>query len=277
MFFNRDPRTVISTVPKTLLCVLAAGLALAQTTDQTHADPGVQNPFGNDRQAVAMGAELFRVHCAACHGAQGEGGSGPDLTEGVYAAGDRDEDLRQVVTRGRGGVMPGFRNILDEESIWRLVSFMRSVAGRNLGTVQGDAAAGGQLFWGKGVCGQCHRVGLNGASAGPSLTLIGARRGAAYLRESLVSPDAAVPRGYATVGVVLRDGRTIQGIRSRSDNFSIQFMDMQGNFHSYLRDEVREITESEKSLMPAYGNMLSDAELNDLVAYLSRLGREKKQ
>jgi putative heme-binding domain-containing protein len=268
---------MISIASKTALFLLVAGLTLAQTPDQPHADPGLQNPFGNDPQAVVAGSELFRVHCAACHGAQGEGGSGPDLTEGAYAAGDRDEDLRQVVMRGRGGVMPGFRNILDEESIWRLVSFMRSLAGRNLGIAQGDPAAGAQLFWGKGGCGQCHRVGLSGASTGPSLTVIGARRGAAYLRESLLNPDAGVPRGYAAVTGATNDGRTIQGIRLRSDNFSVQFIDMQGTFYSYLREEIKEVTESEKSLMPAYGNLFNETELNDLVAYLARLGREKKQ
>jgi len=265
---------MISNTHKILLFLLAAGLTLAQTADEPHS--GVQNPFRDDPQAAAAGGEVFRVHCAACHGAQGEGGSGPDLTEGVYSGGNRDEDLFQIVMQGRD-VMPRFRNILSEESVWHVVSFVRSLAGRHLGTVQGDAAAGGKLFWDKGGCGQCHRVGLNGAGTGPNLTAIGATRGAPYLRESVLNPDASVPRGYATVTAVTLDGQTIQGIRRRSDNFSVQFMDMQGKFYSYLRDELKEITESEKSLMPAYGNTFSEAELNDLAAYLSRLGRDKKQ
>lgn len=267
---------MISYAHKIFLLLFAAGLAVAQTTNEPHFGPALQNPFRDDPQAAEAGGEVFRVHCSACHGSQGEGGSGPDLSEGAYSVGNRDEDLRQIMLRGRG-VMPGFRNILNEESIWRLVSFVRSLAGRHLGTVQGDAAAGGKLFWGKGGCGQCHRVGLNGAGAGPNLTDIGVRRGATYLRESLLNPDASVPRGYATITAVTLDGQTIQGIQRRSDNFSVQFMDMQGNFYSYLRDELKEVTESEKSLMPAYGNTFSEAELNDLAAYLSRLGRDKKQ
>jgi putative heme-binding domain-containing protein len=264
-----------SSAYRVLLFLLAAGLAFAQYANEPHAG-GLQNPFGNDPQAVAAGAEVFRIHCSACHGAQGEGGSGPDLTEGNYSSGGRDEDLRQVVMTGRG-VMRGFRNILTGESIWQVVAYVRSLAGRNLGTVQGDVAAGGKLFWGKGDCGQCHRVRLEGAGAGPNLTDIGAKRGANYLRDSLLKPDASVPRGYAVVTVVTTDGQTIQGIQRRSDNFSVQFLDMQGGFHSYLKDELKQITESEKSLMPAYGGALTDTELNDLVAYLSRLGREKQQ
>ena len=271
-----DGKTMISSAHKILLFLLAAGLALAQTADEPHAGAGLQNPFRNDPQAVAAGGELFRVHCVACHGAQGEGGSGPDLSEGVYGVGNRDEDLYQIVMRGRD-VMRGFRNILNEESVWHVVTFVRSLAGRDLGTVQGDAAAGEGLFWGKGGCGQCHRVGLNGVSTGPDLTEIGARRGGPHLRESLISPDASVPRGYAMVTVVTMDGQNIQGIRRRSDSFSVQITDMQGHFHSYLRDETKEITEIEKSLMPEYGDMFSETELDDLIAYLSRLGRENKQ
>jgi putative heme-binding domain-containing protein len=264
---------ISSNARRILAFLLTAGLALAQQAAEPHA--GIQNPFRDNPQAAAAGAEVFRVHCAACHGARGEGGSGPDLSEGIYAGGDRDEDLRYVVMRGRD-VMPGFRNILSEESIWQVVSYVRSLAGRNLGTVPGDVAAGGQLFWGKGGCGQCHRVGPNGAATGPNLTEIGIRRGAAHLRESLVKPDASVPRGYAMIVAVARDGRTLQGTRRRSDHFSVQFTDMQGQFHSYMKDELKEITESEKSLMPAYGDTFSAAELDNLVAYLSRLGREKK-
>jgi putative heme-binding domain-containing protein len=267
---------MIPTVPKILALSLLAGLALAQHANEPHSNAGPQNPFRNDPQAVVAGAEVFRVHCSACHGAQGEGGSGPDLSEGTYSVGDRDEDLRQIVMRGRD-VMRGFRNILTEESIWHVVAYVRSLAGRRLGAVEGDPALGERLFWNKGGCGQCHRVGLNGSGAGPNLTAIGVQRGAPHLRESLLSPDASVPRDYATVTAVTLDGTTIQGVRLRSDTFSVQFMDMQGKFHSYLRDELKEVTESERSLMPAYGGMFTEAELDDLVAYLSRLGREKKQ
>lgn len=267
--------TMMSTLTKALVLLFAAGLALAQTAVEPHADAGPRNPFHNDPKAAAAGEEVFRVHCAACHGSKGEGGSGPDLSQGSFGVGDRDEDLYQIVFRGRD-VMRGFRNILNEESIWHVITFVRSLTGRNLGTVQGDVVAGEKLFWGKGGCGQCHRVGLNGSSIGPDLSDIGIRRGAAHLRESLMNPDADVPRGYATASVTSPDGKTIQGILSRSDVFSVQMFDLQGNFYSFFRDEVKQISESEKSLMPEYGSTFRPSELNNLLAYLSRLGRESK-
>jgi putative heme-binding domain-containing protein len=92
-----------------------------------------------------------------------------------------------------------------------------------------------------------------------------------------VNPDAGVPRDYNVVTVVTRDGKTIQGIERHYDTFAAQFLDLQNNFHSYLRSEVKEMARSRKSLMPAYEKMFSEAELNDLLAYLSGLGRNKKQ
>jgi putative heme-binding domain-containing protein len=253
---------------------MAAGAALAQ--DTPHQGSERQNPFRNDAQAVAAGGELFQIHCAACHGAKGEGGSGPDLSRGGYGVGDRDEDLHAIVMRGRD-VMPGFRRTLGEENVWRVVTFLRTFSGRESAAAIGDAAAGERLFWGRGGCGQCHRVGANGASSGPNLTEIGVRRGEPHLRESIVNPGADVPRDYNVVAVVTADGKTIEGIQRHYDTFSAHFLDLQSNFHSYLRSEVKDMTRSQKSLMPAYKGMFSEAELNDLVAYLSGLGRYKQR
>ena len=250
--------------------LIATGVAAAQNADEPHAGP--QNPFGNDPQAVAAGGEVFQVHCSACHGAKGEGGSGPDLSRGAFSVGDADADLQQIVTRGRD-VMPGFRTTLGEQDVWRVVSFIRSLAGSIAETTTGDAAAGGKLFWDKGGCGQCHRVTLNGGSLGPNLSTIGLKRGASHLRESILDPDADLPQGYATLTVATADGAKIEGVQLGYDNFSAQLLDLQNNFHSYLKSEVKEITRSRRSLMPAYRDVFSASEIDDLVAYLSSLGR----
>src|SRR5271157_576772 len=107
---------------------------------------------------TVLGRVMFRIYCAPCHGIQAKGGRGPDLTLGTYSAGDKDRDLFRVIARGvPGSEMAGYAGRIDDEAIWRLVSYVRSVAHRENVPVEGDPNAGEKIFWGKGSCGQCHQ------------------------------------------------------------------------------------------------------------------------
>ena len=104
----------------------------------------------------------------------------------------------------------------------------------------GDIADGEKIFWAKG-CGGCHRIGARGASIGPDLSRIGRQRGAGYLRTSIEKPDADIAAGYATVRVVMQDGKSIAGVQRNLDNFSVQLVDLNGKYHSFVREEVKSI------------------------------------
>lgn len=249
------------------LLALTAPLATAQTE--------ARNPFQNDTQAVEAGRGIFRIYCSPCHGIRAEGGRGPDLTRGVYAAGDQDSDLHNVISTGVAGTeMPSFSVGLGSENIWRVIAYLRSATRRDVERVTGDAAAGEALFWGKGGCGQCHRVGPRGGRIGPDLTRAGRSRSLQYLRESVLSPNADLTPGYATITVVTRDGRKISGVQRGYDNFSAQLMDARENYYSFLKSDVTSVTREFRSLMPeSYGKMFSSAELDDVVAYMAGLGR----
>jgi cytochrome c oxidase cbb3-type subunit 3 len=73
------------------------------------------------------GKELFAAHCAACHGAAGEGGLGPDLTASDYAYGSSPEAIRTSIAEGRPGGMPGFGTQLSGEKIEALAEFVGSL------------------------------------------------------------------------------------------------------------------------------------------------------
>lgn len=231
------------------------------------------NPVASDPGAAETGRWTFRIFCAPCHGIRAEGGRGPDLTLGTYSAGDRDADLFRVISRGVPGTeMAGYAGRVKDEEIWRLVAYIRSVAHNDNASVRGDASAGEAIFWNKGACGQCHRVGTKGSSLGPDLTRVGRQRSIAYLTLALVKPDADVTPGYATVTVVTRDGKKIVGVERNFDNFSAQFVDLSGKYYSFLREDVTSMTRESRSLMPStYGRLLSETERNDLLAYLSSL------
>src|SRR4030088_2093239 len=139
---------VLATLPLAVVC-----LAQQKAAPQ-------KNPFAGDTNAVEAGRLLFRMSCGGCHGLHATGGrGGPDLTRGTYSTGDADRDLYSVISNGVPGTeMPSFREPLDESSIWRLVTYVRSLSHAGAAPIKSDRAAGEKLFWGKGSCGQCHRV-----------------------------------------------------------------------------------------------------------------------
>lgn len=64
------------------------------------------------------GALVYAANCAACHGADGTGGSGPDIT------GEDDQDeVTEVVLNGEGG-MPAYDGELSDQEIADVVAFV---------------------------------------------------------------------------------------------------------------------------------------------------------
>jgi cytochrome c oxidase cbb3-type subunit 3 len=72
------------------------------------------------------GAELFRQHCAVCHGVEGDGGVGIPLDLPDFLAVASDDYLRLTLRLGRPGrVMPAFTSF-DDEQIDAIVAHIRS-------------------------------------------------------------------------------------------------------------------------------------------------------
>jgi putative heme-binding domain-containing protein len=238
-----------------------------------------QNPLAGDPKAGADGGAVFRPYCTPCHGVHGEGGRGPDLTRGVYSAGDKDSDLFRVIANGVAGTdMVGFAGDINDEDVWRIVAFLRSIARHDVAGIPGDRAAGEKLFWGKGGCGACHMVNSKGRSLGPALSRVGRERSLAYLRESVLTPNSDVSPQYATISAVKRDGTKITGVGDL-DNFSVQITDAAGNYYSFVRSDLSSVTRELRSLMPDnYGRLFTSGEMDDLLAYLVSLrGAEGSQ
>lgn len=253
------------------LCLPLAAAASGQELERS--------PFHGDEASIGVGKAAFRLRCSACHGIHAEGGKGPALNRGEFAAGDRDIDIYRVIARGvPGSEMPAFGARNTEENIWRMVAFLRTFEAAPDERVDGNAVGGEEIFWGTAGCGGCHKVGRRGGSYGPDLTRIGRSRSVQHLRDSLLDPGKDLPAGYFVVKVVTRDGRTISGIGSGIDDFSAQLRDASGKLHSYLREEVESIEREFTSLMPSsYGTSLSDQQQRDLLAYMQSLrGKETR-
>lgn len=252
---------------------------LAVLVSVAHGQQLERSPFPGDPTSIGAGKASFRLRCSACHGIHAEGGRGPALNRGEFEAGETDLDIYRVIARGVPGTeMPAFGRRSTEESIWRIVAFLRSFEPVGDEKVEGDPARGEEIFWNRGGCGACHRVGQRGGVFGPSLTRIGRSRSVAHLRESLLNPGEDLPPGYYVARVITREGDTVRGIGLGYDDFSAQLMDASGKFWSFLREDVNSIEREFVSLMPdSYGETLAEDEQRDLLAYMQTLRGEGGQ
>jgi putative heme-binding domain-containing protein len=254
---------------RALLYVLSAVTAVAAGTETK-----VKLP--TSRTDLETGQKLFQNNCALCHGPKGEGGRGPMLTRAKLSRAPNDAELVKVISDGiRGTEMPG-ADVMSDREVRQTAAYVRSLGKTPLKPVPGNPALGAEIYRGKGGCANCHSIRGEGGISGPDLTDVGGRRSGAYLRESLVDPEAAVPDGYLLVKVVAKDGRSVTGLRVNEDSFSIQIRDDSGRSHSFWKHEIMQIDKLRaKSPMPSYKGRLSDSELTDLVAYLASLKESK--
>ena len=72
------------------------------------------------------GAELYRKHCAACHGSDLSGGVGQSLAAGTEAGAKNDAAFRSVIREGTTD-MPASN--LDDLRIDAVIAYIRQVQG----------------------------------------------------------------------------------------------------------------------------------------------------
>lgn len=96
-----------------LLCVLTALPAAA----------------GSPEESQDRGQQLFNEHCALCHGAFAEGGSGPDLTNPRWHAERSDEEIERIIRDGVPNTsMPGFAARIDPEGRSAIAGHLQSLS-----------------------------------------------------------------------------------------------------------------------------------------------------
>ncbi|MCY3545290.1 MAG: c-type cytochrome [Gemmatimonadetes bacterium] len=231
---------------------------------------------------------LYRAHCARCHGVQGLGGEGPELAQLALPRAADQAQLEDIVRSGISGTgMPGTSStVLDDDAVSLVAGYVLWLGAQttaDASTVTGDANRGHDLFWAEGDCASCHIVAGQGTAVGPELTIIGLRRGADYLREALSAPAARLPVArsgarsgffeYLPVRIVTHGGDIYNGMRLNEDAFTIQLMTVSGAFVSLRKGEIAEMEKRVgHSLMPVAQD-LDEEDVEDLVAYLTTLGR----
>jgi len=220
---------------------------------------------------VAAGQRIFDSQCAWCHGAAGTGGTGPDLHRATLRHAANDRELTTIVRNGIPGTeMPGFTSALTESMAWQTAAYVRSLGRVRARPLPGNAEHGAAVYDANG-CAGCHILRGRGNALGPELTAIGALRGAPYLRDALVKPEASHPPGYLVVKATTTAGNVVRGVRVNEDVFYVHVRDARGTVHTLQKSDLSALDrELEATLMPSYAR-LSAGDLDDLVAYLAGL------
>ena len=257
------------------IALLIAGAAGSRPVTAHAQEP--ENPF-TSRIDVRMGRQSYGAQCAACHGINATGNpeaGGPDLSTGQFQRADGDAGLFQVIRDGIDGTaMIGLGADATEQSVWQLVTFLRSLAPSGIDP-GGSAAAGQALFAGKGGCARCHMVNGDGGRLGPDLSSVGERRMPAELESDLVDPDAEVLPRWWTITATGPGGETVEGLRMSEDTFTFRIMDADENLRAFSKYGDWSYERTRASTMPGYAETLTAQEQTDLVAYLYSLRRDR--
>jgi putative heme-binding domain-containing protein len=244
---------------------LTSAMALAQTAP-------TRNPLEGNPDAILAGMGGYRVRCADCHGTDGRGVRGPDITT-VWSTGRSDQGLFNTIRRGVPNTeMPAFAPPrASDRDIWEMLAYLKTLATpAPTDPPRGNAEAGAKVF--RTMCAACHKIDGNGGRLGPDLSRIGTGRSREVLMARIRRGSEDFRTGYEPVTVTTPDGKPIEGVKKNEDLFSVQIMDTRERIQGYEKDKVKGVENGKKSAMPIFGpDRLNDSDLDDLLRYLQTL------
>ena len=234
-----------------------------------------------DPDAVARGSILFKEKCGGCHGMTAKGtNKAPDLVRSVLVLDDEIGLLIGPVIRN-GRPAKGMPKVgLSEPQIGDIVAWLHAQTfaadHRNtylfLDALTGDAKKGEAYFNGAGGCAKCH-------SGSGDLKGIGGKFDAHDLQGRWLMPRGgrggrgAAAKAPITATVTLPDGKKVEGVLERYDDFTISLKDAAGEYHSYSRNnglpkvEVKDPAKAHTDLLRKY----TDEDIHNVTAYLASL------
>ncbi len=85
------------------------------------------NPYEGNAHALAEGRRLYRwFNCNGCH-FNGGGGIGPPLMDDQWIYGSEPANVFATIVQGRPNGMPSFHQRLNDQQVWQIVAYVRSL------------------------------------------------------------------------------------------------------------------------------------------------------
>jgi len=79
---------------------------------------------------LKVGQTVYKTNCISCHGRDGEGKVGPNLTDEFYKNVSKIEDIARVITKGASnGAMPAWANRIHPNEVVLVSAYVASLRG----------------------------------------------------------------------------------------------------------------------------------------------------
>src|SRR5262245_44377714 len=112
---------------------------------------------------------------------------------------------------------PPKENPYSAELVTRLIAEAKSI---------GNARRGAEVFRAaQFACISCHKIGVQGGTVGPELTLLSRCLTPEQIVESVLWPKKQVKDEYVAISVTMADGKTVQGYKEREDGKELVLRD----------------------------------------------------
>lgn len=110
----------------------SAELAKKAPADKPSSDDALL-ALAKDPQAMEAGKTAFQQNCAACHGAEGQGIIGPNLTDKFWLYGGKPVDIHKVIAEGAVAKgMPAWERTLGAERVNAITAYVLTLKGKNV-------------------------------------------------------------------------------------------------------------------------------------------------
>lgn len=89
--------------------------------------------YMDDKDKMLLGKSIFKGNCVSCHGVNGEGQVGPNLTDDFGKNLKVMSDIPRVINNGAaGGNMPSWKTRLHPNEVALVAAYVASLRGQNL-------------------------------------------------------------------------------------------------------------------------------------------------